>query len=97
MYQLTAVQEHATMDMFWAMGLVVCARTVVTALMEVLTGLIKHGHDQENLDSMNMNSKFLCILTVTCYWCVCEDMDVCVYASSGCNHITGIEIVSHFV
>jgi len=34
------------------------------------------GMSRENLDSRNMNSKFLCILTVTCYWCVCEDMDI---------------------
>jgi len=34
------------------------------------------GMIRENLDSRNMNSKFLCTLTVTCYCCVCEDVDI---------------------
>ena len=44
--------------------------------MDVLTGLINDGHGQVKLDSRNMNSKFLRILTVTCYWCVCEVMNI---------------------
>jgi molybdenum cofactor biosynthesis enzyme len=51
------------------------------------------GMIRENLDSENMNSKFLCTLTVTCYWCVYEDVDISIETVVATTlQGTGIEI-----